>query len=106
MNRTDFLNSPDSASTRILSRASIISLLGSYQKRLRELEKKQKLKQSSHTLTATAIVAQFIGLAILSTAVYQNQKKISILQMERNIPEVVLEVPKVNGETDLASTDM
>jgi hypothetical protein len=51
-------------------------------------------------------MAQFIGLATLSIAVYQMQKKISILQMEQSIPEVVLKDMKANGETDLASTGM
>jgi len=106
MNSKDYSNSQDSAFTRLHSRASIISLLGSYQKRLDALEKRPALGGLSHTLIVTIMLVQSIALVTLGTVVYQNQKKISILQMERNIPEVVLEVPKVNGETDLASTDM
>ena len=106
MSNKDSSNSQDSVSTPILSRESIISLLGSFQRRLRDLEKKQKSKQSSHTLIATIIAVQFIGLAILGIAVYQNQRKISTLQMELNTLEEVSKDQMVNGETDLASTDM
>ena len=102
----DYSNYHDSASTRLHSRASIISLLGSYQKRLDALEKRPTLGGLSHTLIVITMLVQFIVLVTLGTVVYQNQKKIFILQTERNIPEVVLEDPKVNGETDLASTDM
>ena len=106
MNSKDSLNSPDSASTRILSRASTISLLGSYQRRLDALEKKPMLGGLSHTLIVTIMLVQFIVLVTFSIAVYQNQKKIFILQTELNTLGVVLEVPKVSGEKDLASTDM
>ena len=106
MNRTDFLNSPDSASTRILSRASIISLLGSYQKRLDALEKRPTSGGLFHTLIVTIIVGQSIVLVTLGTVVYQNQRKISTLQMELNTLEEVSKDQMVNGETDLASTDM
>jgi hypothetical protein len=51
-------------------------------------------------------VAQSIGLAILSIAVYQNQRKIFTLQTEQSIPEVVSRDVMENGKTDLASTDM
>ena len=106
MNNTVSSNSQDSVSTPILRNESIISLLGSFQRRLKDLEKIQKSKRSSHTLIASIITAQFIGLAILSTAVYQNQRKIFILQTEQSIPEVVLKDMMGNGEIDLASTDM
>ena len=106
MNKMDSLNYQDSASTRLLSRASIISLLGSYQKRLDALEKRPMSGGLFHTLIVTTIAAQFIVLVTLGTVVYQNQRKISILQMELNTPEEVSKDRKVNGETDLASTDM
>ena len=102
----DSLNYHDSASTRILSRASIISLLGLYQKRLDALEKRPTSGGLFHTLIVTTTAAQFIVLVTLGTVVYQNQKKISILQMELNTLGEVLKDQKVNGEIDLASTDM
>ena len=106
MNSKDFLNYPDSASTRILSRASIISLLGSYQKRLDALEKRPALGGLSHTLIVTTILVQFIVLVTFGIAVYQNQKKISTLQTELNTLEEVSEDPRVSGKTDLVNIDM
>jgi hypothetical protein len=91
MSNNDSSNSQGSASTPILSRESIISLLGSFQRRLRDLEKIQKSKQSSNTLIATIITAQVVGFAILSTVVYQNQRKISNLKTERSIPEIFVQ---------------
>ena len=105
MSKMDSLNYHDSASTRLLSRASIISLLGSYQKRLDALEKKPMLGGLSHTLIVTTILVQFIVLVTLSTVVYQNQRKISTLQMELNTLEEVLRDQKVNGKKDLVNTD-
>ena len=106
MSNKDSSNSQDSVSTPILSKESIISLLGSFQRRLRDLEKTQKSKRSSHTLIATIIVAQFIGLATLSIAVYQNQRKISTLQTEQSIPEVLLKGAMENGKTAPVNTGM
>ena len=106
MSNKDSSNSQDSASTPILSRESIISLLGSFQRRLRDLEKIQKSKQSSHTLIAIIITAQFIGLATLGIAVYQNQRKISTLQMAPSIPEVLLKGAMENGEIAPVNTGM
>ena len=106
MSKMDSLNYHDSASTRLLSRASIISLLGSYQKRLDALEKRPTLGGLSHTLIVTIILVQSIGLATFGIAVYQNQRKISTLQMELNTLEGVLRDQKVSGETDLVNTDM
>jgi len=91
MSNNDSSNSQGSASTPILSRESIISLLGTFQRRLRDLEKIQKSKQSSNTLIATIITAQVVGFAILSTVVYQNQRKISNLKTEQSIPEIFVQ---------------
>jgi hypothetical protein len=102
----DSLNYHDSASTRLLSKTSIISLLGSYQKRLDALEKRPALGGLSHTLIVTIILAQFIVLVTFGIAVYQNQKKISTLQMELNTLEEVSEDPRVSGKIDLVNIDM
>ena len=105
MNKMDSLNYQDSASTRLLSRASIISLLGSYQKRLDALEKRPTLGGLSHTLIVTIILVQFIALATFGIAVYQNQRKISTLQTELNTLEGVSKDQRVSGKTDLVNTD-
>ena len=75
-------------------------------KAIRRLEKRPTLGPLSHTLIVTIILVQFIVLVTSSIAVFQNQRKISILQMELNTLEEVLKDQKVSGKKDLASTDM
>jgi hypothetical protein len=52
------------------------------QRRLKDLEKKQKSGRLSHTLIAIFILAQSIALVTLSIVDYQMQKKISTMQTE------------------------
>ena len=88
MNNKDSLNSQDSAFIHKLNRASIISLLGSFQKRLDNCEKILQSKQSSYALIMTFIAAQFISLIILNIMILQIQRKISIIQISPSIHEV------------------
>ena len=106
MSKKDYLNFPDSASTPSLNKKSTTLLLGLFQERLSNLEKKQRSERSFHTLIVSIMAVQYIALAILGIVVYRTQKKIFTFQTAPSIPEEKLEMQRVNGEIGLVNTDM
>jgi len=81
-------DSEDSVFIHKLNRASIISLLGSFQKRLDNCEKMLKSSQSLPKIIMIFTMIQFIGFITLITVVLQIQKNISILRTAPNIQEI------------------